>query len=72
VVDDSEVSSEPDHGAPGRVRGRPSCINERLRKAESRGSKSSNFALQEAVAIALPLATGLGNEALSYDFGLLV
>ena len=45
---------------------------ERLRKAESKGSKSSNFALQKAVAIALPLATGLRNEALSYDFGLLV
>jgi hypothetical protein len=43
-----------------------------LRKAESKGSKSSNFELQKAVAIALLLATGLRNEALSYDFGLLV
>jgi hypothetical protein len=37
--------------------------------AESKGSQSSNFELQKAVAIPLPLATGLRNEALSYDFG---
>jgi hypothetical protein len=42
--------------------GRRRCANERLRKAKSKGSKSSNFALQKAVAIALPLATGLRNE----------
>jgi hypothetical protein len=48
------------------------CGNERLRKVESKGSKSSNFELQKAVAIALPPATGLRNEALWYDFGRLV
>jgi hypothetical protein len=49
-----------------------SCGNERLRNAESKGPKSSTFELRKAVAIALPLATGLRNEALSYDFGRLV
>ena len=34
--------------------------------------ESQHFELQKAVAIALPLATGLRNEALAYDFGRLV